>query len=486
MRRTPTITAAGRGAAAAIVAAALLVAGAVLAPVSTPRAEAAAAPAPGGWVLDGFGGLHRFGSAPAVTGGAYWPGWDIARGIGVNDSGPGGWVLDGWGGLHPFGGAPVVTGGAFFPGWDITRGIAVNDSGPGGWVLDGWGGIHPFGGAPVVYGGASFPGWDIMRGIAVNDSGPGGWVLDGWGGIHPFGGAPAVTGGAYWPGWDIARGIAVNHSGPGGWVLDGWGGLHPFGGAPPVTGSAFFPGWDIARGVLANTAGPGGWVVDGWGGLHRFGGAPAVTGGAFFPGWDIIRGIAGAGGSSGSHVPPKPARTTPILRTVTYSIAVRGAPVSNVDDLAAAVADTYADNRGWSAAGLDFVRVPSGGDFTVWLAQASTVPSFGAPCDSTYSCTQGRNVIINDDRFRSGSQFWPGPLSEYRHMVINHETGHWLGFGHSFCPAPGALAPVMQQQSKGMQGCAVNPWPLPGEIDAELHRIRGFGASTTPVGGWSE
>ena len=80
-----------------------------LVPISTPRAGAATAP--GGWVLDGWGGLHRFGSAPAVTGGAYWPGWDIARGVGVNDSGPGGWVLDGWGGLHPFGGAPAVTGG---------------------------------------------------------------------------------------------------------------------------------------------------------------------------------------------------------------------------------------------------------------------------------------------------------------------------------------------------------------------------------------
>ena len=65
------------------------------------RAPAAAAPAPGGWVLDGWGGLHRFGSAPAVTGGAYWPGWDIARGVGVKTPGPGGWVLDGWGGLHP-------------------------------------------------------------------------------------------------------------------------------------------------------------------------------------------------------------------------------------------------------------------------------------------------------------------------------------------------------------------------------------------------
>jgi hypothetical protein len=51
-------------------------------------------------------------------------------------------------------------------------------------------------------------------------------------------------------------------------------------------------------------------------------------------------------------------------------------------------------------------------------------------------------------------------------MVIDHETGHWLGQGHAFCARPGALAPVMQQQSKGMHGCRPNPWPLPWEIRA--------------------
>jgi hypothetical protein len=40
---------------------------------------APAGTSPGGWVMDGFGGLHQFGSAPAVPVSGYWNGWDIAR-----------------------------------------------------------------------------------------------------------------------------------------------------------------------------------------------------------------------------------------------------------------------------------------------------------------------------------------------------------------------------------------------------------------------
>jgi hypothetical protein len=49
-------------------------------------------------------------------------------------------------------------------------------------------------------------------------------------------------------------------------------------------------------------------------------------------------------------------------------------------------------------------------------------------------------------------------------MVINHETGHWLGQGHRYCPRRGAYAPVMQQQSISLQGCRAHIWPRRNEI----------------------
>src|ERR1035437_405360 len=160
------------------------------------------------------------------------------------------YVLDGWGGLHPFGGAPAVSGTAYWQGWDIARGIVLQSTGQGGYVLDGWGGLNPFGGAPAVSGTASWHGWDIARGIVLQSTGQGGYVLDGWGGLHPFGTTagepPTVT--AYWSGWNIARGLVLS-SDTSGYVLDGWGGVHPFGGAPAVSGTAYWQGWDIARGI---------------------------------------------------------------------------------------------------------------------------------------------------------------------------------------------------------------------------------------------
>ena len=155
-----------------------------------------------------------------------------------------------------------------------------------------------------------------------------------------------------------------------------------------------------------------------------------------------------------------------VFRLHTYSVTTRGRVRADLAVFRSVVAATYADPHGWLRAHHRFREVPRGGDYMVVLSQASHLPAFSWECSTTYSCRVGRYVIINQDRWQRGSRHFPGDLLTYRRMLVNHETGHWLGQGHADCPRPGAPAPVMQQQSKGMQGCRPNPWPLPREIAA--------------------
>jgi hypothetical protein len=84
------------------------------------------ATATGGYTVDGFGGIHPFGSAPAITPTGYWPGWDIVTGIAMAQGGNGGaYTLDGFGGVHPAGGAPSLWVSDYFPNSDIVVGLVT-------------------------------------------------------------------------------------------------------------------------------------------------------------------------------------------------------------------------------------------------------------------------------------------------------------------------------------------------------------------------
>jgi hypothetical protein len=152
--------------------------------------------------------------------------------------------------------------------------------------------------------------------------------------------------------------------------------------------------------------------------------------------------------------------------TYTYSIRSAGPIHTYLPLFADSVASVYADSRGWGHNGVKFKQVSSGGDFVVWLATPDRVAAFSSGCSTGYSCTVGDNVIINEARWNSATYayHWPLSLSDYRRTVVNHETGHWLGFNHYFCGGPGQVAPIMQQQSISLQGCRANPWPTAAEL----------------------
>lgn len=245
--------------------------------------------------VDQFGQVYAIGSQPAWQG-PQWN-WDIARGISVVPSGEGGFVLDGWGGVHSFGSPGAVSVADYWPGWDIARDVASAPDGNGGYVLDGWGGVHTFTTAghampaPAHVSGY-WPGWDIARRLVVFPDGSGGYVLDGWGGVHPFSigsaampATPTVSG--YWPGWDITRGITLTGS-RSGYTVDGWGGVHPFNGAQPASVSQYWRGQDLAVGVFAGRQASAGWTVRNDGATPGFGAAPQLPTAAPGPGARIV------------------------------------------------------------------------------------------------------------------------------------------------------------------------------------------------------
>ena len=156
-----------------------------------------------------------------------------------------------------------------------------------------------------------------------------------------------------------------------------------------------------------------------------------------------------------------------LRRTVRYIVRTRGHVTASLSTFRTLAQETLDDPRGWRGRGVRFVRVRSGGTLTLWLASPEQLPRFSSGCSATYSCRVGRNVIINQTRWLHASPPWNAAgrsLRDYRHMVVNHETGHWLGKGHANCPRRGAPAPVMMQQSKGTNGCTFNPWPTLGEL----------------------
>ncbi|MBM3673555.1 MAG: hypothetical protein FJW88_01180 [Actinobacteria bacterium] len=208
----------------------------------------AANPNGGYYVVDGRGSVRAYGGAPYF--GAPRFGWDITRGIAVMPDGLGYVVLDGFGGLHKFGSARTGVvgslGGPYF-GWDIARDVAINPNGNGYVVLDGFGGAHRAGDVPAFQPGY-WRGWDIARAVAFTPTGAGIHVLDGFGGVHVAGDAVQRHAG-YWRGWDIARDLDVTASGDGYAVLDGFGGVHVAGDATAVWMNPAYAPRDHVRGM---------------------------------------------------------------------------------------------------------------------------------------------------------------------------------------------------------------------------------------------
>jgi Protein of unknown function (DUF3152) len=189
---------------------------------------------------------------------------------------------------------------------------------------------------------------------------------------------------------------------------------------------------------------------------------PVAEPGSGLLGTDVVPDLGGAFTVVPGEAPAPGAGT---VRSVRVEVE-QGLPVDG-EVFAQAVLTTLGDPRGWGQTdGVTFSRTAADdASIRVVLASPATTDRLCAPLqtESLYSC--GNSVtgvaVLNFDRWVNGAADFGDDVATYRQYLVNHEVGHVLGHGHEPCPAPGAVAPVMVQQTISTDGCLPNGWPSP-------------------------
>jgi len=153
---------------------------------------------------------------------------------------------------------------------------------------------------------------------------------------------------------------------------------------------------------------------------------------------------------------------------IRYDVRVEDGLSIDADEAAVLIQGVLDDARSWRGTRRwRFELAPAGKTATLhaYIVTPTTTDRLCAPylTRGEVSCQNGDRVVLNAKRWLLGADSYGSDLTNYRRYLVNHEFGHTLGKRHVNCPAPGRRAPIMLQQTKGLQGCRKNPWPLASE-----------------------
>lgn len=151
---------------------------------------------------------------------------------------------------------------------------------------------------------------------------------------------------------------------------------------------------------------------------------------------------------------------------ITYNVRVQHGLPYDAKGTAKFIHQVLNDKRSWGRSGdwrLKLVPAKHDADVEIYLVTRTTTDRLCAPLQTRgkVSCFNNGKVVLNADRWAYGAKSYGKDLIGYRRNLVNHEFGHSLGHGHVQCPGKGRPAPIMMQQTKGLDGCRRNPWPYP-------------------------
>lgn len=156
-------------------------------------------------------------------------------------------------------------------------------------------------------------------------------------------------------------------------------------------------------------------------------------------------------------------------RIVRYTLETEGGLGVDPAGFARTVVANLTDPRGWQTRdAVKFVNVSPAEaaagtrpDLRIVLASPDTTDRLCAPLKTRgkVSCHNGGRVVLNARRWLLGADAYGADVTAYRIYLVNHEVGHGIGHGHVQCPGRGRPAPVMMQQTYGLDGCTPWTWP---------------------------
>ena len=151
-------------------------------------------------------------------------------------------------------------------------------------------------------------------------------------------------------------------------------------------------------------------------------------------------------------------------RLIRYDVKVEKNLDISPDAAAKVIAGILNDQRSWRGSGRWRFELVSGdsdqAELHAYIVTPGTTDRLCAPLQTRgeVSCQNGNRVVLNARRWLLGAKSYGSDLINYRRYLVNHEFGHYIGYGHVKCPGPGKPAPVMMQQTKGLGGCRKSPW----------------------------